>query len=150
MECKASHITLLDLALTSSSFLLAKLHMNHLMGFLTVRQMKNALVQSPRGTTGLELAYDQAMPRITSQGDSNQGRPDDDDSQSKVALRALSWLTISKTALTADQLAHAIGTKPGMTDPDRENLMDPNTIDSLCAGLIAFGTSHHKGIPAKE
>ncbi|GLB07508.1 hypothetical protein AtubIFM57258_002851 [Aspergillus tubingensis] len=78
------------------------------------------------------------MPRITSQGDSNQGRPDDDDSQSKVALRALSWLTFSKTALTADQLAHAIGAKPGMTDPDRDNLMDPNTIDSLCAGLIAF------------
>ncbi|KAI2829167.1 hypothetical protein CBS147345_10812 [Aspergillus niger] len=119
-------------------FLLAKLHMNHLMGFLTVRQMKNALVQLPRGTTGLELAYNQAMLRITSQGDSNQGVSDDDDSQSKVALRALSWLSFSKTALTADQLVHAIGTKPGMKDPDRENLMDPNTIDSLCAGLVAF------------
>ncbi|KAJ5947786.1 hypothetical protein N7466_000801 [Penicillium verhagenii] len=120
-------------------FLLAKLHMNHLMDFLTIKRVKSAITQLPRGTTGLKLAYDQAMLRITSQsGGESDEESEGEGSASELALKALSWLTFSKTALTADQLIHAIVTRPGMKNLDWEAFVDINVIESICAGLVAF------------
>lgn len=109
------------------------------MGFLTARQIKNALMQLPRGTSGLSLAYDKVMLRILSQeGEAQQEQSEGEEPASKIALKALSWLTFSKTALTADQLVHAIGTQSGMRDIDQEGFPDPEVIGNICAGLVIF------------
>ncbi|KAF7178085.1 hypothetical protein CNMCM7691_006743 [Aspergillus felis] len=109
-------------------FLLATLHMDHLKGYLTVGDLKEALDHLPRGRTRLGKAYDHAIDRIKSQYEPC----------CQMAMRVLSWLTHCKRALFADELQDALGIRPGHTDLDPEFLPDIDILDSVCAGLVVF------------
>lgn len=74
----------------------------------------------------MKYAYDQAVQRIESQPDPCV----------RMAIKTLSWLTYSKRNLIPEELRHALGTRPGMIRFDRKSLPAPQTIDSLCTGLV--------------
>ncbi|KAJ9235265.1 hypothetical protein DTO169E5_6231 [Paecilomyces variotii] len=109
-------------------FLLAKLHMDNLMGHITVGELQEALVNLPHGETKLELTYHETIKRIKSQHYNRY----------QTALRILSWLTYCKRVLFAQELQHALATRPGDKDLDRRFLPELDIIDSLCAGLVVF------------
>lgn len=75
----------------TSRFLLAKLHMESLLGEPTIGDLEIALMSLPCGETGLNDTYMQAVERIGNQSKSLRD----------LARRTLSWLTYSKRAFTA-------------------------------------------------
>ncbi|KAJ9204753.1 hypothetical protein DTO166G4_7855 [Paecilomyces variotii] len=109
-------------------FLLAKLHMDNLMGHITVGELEEALINLPHGETKLELTYHETIKRIKSQHYSRYQK----------ALQILSWLTYCRRVLFAQELQHALATRPGDKDLDRRFLPELDIIDSLCAGLVVF------------
>ncbi|KAJ5160570.1 uncharacterized protein N7482_007574 [Penicillium canariense] len=109
-------------------FLLAKLHMDHLMGCPSVGDLEEALSTLPYGQKGLFTAYDQAISRIQYQKEAFR----------RMAFRALSWLTFSKRALYAQELQHALGTRSGDKTLNKKFLPAIEIMDSLCAGLVVL------------
>ncbi|EAW16815.1 ankyrin repeat domain-containing protein [Aspergillus fischeri NRRL 181] len=55
-----------------------------------------------------------------------------------MAVKVLYWLTYCKRALFAKELQHALGTRSGKSDLDRNLLPDIDIIDSVCAGLVVL------------
>lgn len=102
--------------------------MDNLMGHITVGELEEALINLPHGETKLELTYHESIKRIKSQHYNRYQK----------ALRILSWLTYCKRVLFAQELQHALATRPGDKDLDRRFLPELDIIDSLCAGLVVF------------
>lgn len=102
--------------------------MDHLKGYLTPGDLKEALGRLPHGRTGLGKASDQAIDRIKSQSEPC----------CQMAMRVLSWLAYCKPALFGKELQHVLGTRSGQTDLDRQFLPDIDILDSVCAGLVVF------------
>ncbi|KAJ5824902.1 hypothetical protein N7447_007242 [Penicillium robsamsonii] len=113
---------------SNGMFLLAKLHMDHLMSFPTIGQLEESLASLRHGRASLGTAYDNAISRITSQ----------QDALSDMAMKTLCWLTFSRRTLTPRELQHALCVRPGMNSIDERFLPDIEIIDSLCAGLVMF------------
>lgn len=111
-----------------SRFLLARLHMDQLMGYPSIGELEEALLEFPRGRDTLKYVYDQAIQRIESQPDPCV----------QMAIRTLSWLLYSKRDLTPEELQHALGTRPRMKKFNQKYLPALQTIDSLCAGLVRY------------
>ncbi|KAJ5364609.1 uncharacterized protein N7496_010322 [Penicillium cataractarum] len=107
-------------------FLLATLHLDHLMGFPTVGELKEALPLLSRGETGLFGAYDLAIERIKAQAPSC----------ARLATKVLSWLTYGRRPLYEDELQHALATRDNMSELDPEFMPPAEMIDSFCAGLV--------------
>ncbi|KAJ7444049.1 ankyrin repeat-containing domain protein [Mycena latifolia] len=104
-------------------FLLAKLHTEPLATKNTVKAVREALQHLPKG---LNYTYEEAMNRIKSQNE--------DDRQ--LALQALTWVAYAKRPLSVAELREALAIEPDVTTLDVDNLMDINTVLSVCAGLI--------------
>ncbi|KAI9371162.1 hypothetical protein BJX61DRAFT_548493 [Aspergillus egyptiacus] len=109
-------------------FLLAELHMNHLMDYITQGELEIALEELPHGNNKLTDAYNLAMAKI----EAKRG----DGERYKLAVQILSWLAYSKRALFAKELQHALATRPGDTDLNPKFLPPLEIIGSLCAGLV--------------
>jgi hypothetical protein len=110
----------------TSRFLLAKLHMESLLGEPTIGDLEIALMNLPCGETGLNDTYMQAVERI---GNQSKGLRD-------LARRTLSWLTYSKRGLSLPEIQHALAVRTGVTGLDEKFITDAATIGSICAGLI--------------
>ncbi|KAK5052599.1 hypothetical protein LTR84_002464 [Exophiala bonariae] len=109
-------------------FLLVALHINSLIGKPSPKALKRTLEQLPKGLSSLDITYDKAMGRISSQ------LPE----QYELAKQALSWITYAKRRLSALQLRHALAVEPGETSLDEDNLPDVDDIVSACAGLVVM------------
>ncbi|KAJ7159103.1 ankyrin repeat-containing domain protein [Mycena crocata] len=104
-------------------FLLAKLHIDSLKTKLTVKAVRDALAQMPRD---LDSTYDVVMTRINGQ----------DEDEKDLAWKALSWVTNAKRPLRPLELRDALAVEPGTSTIDPDNLLDLDTILSVCAGLV--------------
>ncbi|KAF7343653.1 ANK-REP-REGION domain-containing protein [Mycena sanguinolenta] len=104
-------------------FLMAKLHIDSLSGKHTVKAVQAALKTLPND---LESTYNEVIERINRQSE------DDRD----LALRTLSWICNAQRLLRPSELREALAVEPGTTELDPNNLLDMETILSVCAGLV--------------
>jgi hypothetical protein len=95
-------------------------------GKRTVRDIKHALEDLPRGPLQLEKAYDRTISRIESQ------EPDG----IRLAQRVFYWIVHAQWPLSAAELQAALAVRVGDTEPDNENLVRIDEALSLCAGLV--------------
>ncbi|KAF7341365.1 Ankyrin repeat-containing protein [Mycena venus] len=106
-------------------FLLAKLHIDSLTTKHTVKALREALNNMPEDLDG---TYDEVVARI------NQQSRDD----RELAWHSLSWITHAKRRLRPSELREALAVEPGSAKLDPENLLDADSILSVCAGLVVI------------
>ncbi|KAJ7203241.1 ankyrin repeat-containing domain protein, partial [Mycena pura] len=106
-------------------FLLAKLHIHSLTTKHTVKALREALNNMP---DDLDSTYDEVVARI------NQQSRDD----KELAWLSLSWITHAKRPLLRSELLEALAVEPGSAELDPENLLDTDSILSVCAGLVVI------------
>ncbi|KAJ6526214.1 hypothetical protein DFH09DRAFT_1371675 [Mycena vulgaris] len=106
-------------------FLLAKLHIDSLTTKHTVKAVRHALANMPGD---LDSTYDEVVERINRQSEDDK----------TLAWRTLSWVTKAKRPLRPSELREALGVEPGTTKFDPDNLLDMDTILSVCAGLVVI------------
>ena len=111
-----------------SRFLLASLHIQSLKDKVSIRKVKEALAQLPRGSgsAASKIAYDETMNRIRGQ---EKGFCD-------LAIATLAWISLAMTPLTLRELQCALSIEPGDTAMDEADFVDEETLSSVCAGLI--------------
>jgi len=107
----------------STRFLLARLHMDSLVGKLSTAEVLSALEILPEG---MDDTYDEAMERI--------GRQVDNDKE--LAKRVLSWLTYLVRPLSLRELQHALAVVPNTTNINPNAIIDEEILTSVCAGLV--------------
>ncbi|CAG9947818.1 unnamed protein product [Clonostachys rosea f. rosea IK726] len=108
------------------SFLLAKLQLDSLLDKKLPRDVRQALESLPSGSEAYDRAYEDAMTRINSQGQSSV----------QFARRILSWIVFAKRDLSPRELQHAVSVRHGDQDITQEDLSDIEDILSACAGLV--------------
>jgi|ERR1700722_13884644 len=109
----------------SARFLLARLHMDSLVGKLNPAEVRNALENLPEG---MDDTYDEAMERIERQ----------EDNRKRLAKRVLSWITYVVRPLSVEELQHALAIMPNTTKIDPEAIIDEEILTSVCAGLVVI------------
>ncbi|RYP11922.1 hypothetical protein DL767_011214 [Monosporascus sp. MG133] len=102
-------------------FLLAKLHLNSLIGKRSPKAVRAALTKLPTGSEAYDHAYENAMERIESQVSD----------QEELAKQVLSWITCARRPLTISELQCALAVEVGEAELDEENL--PQIGDMLSA-----------------
>lgn len=107
-------------------FLLARLHIDLLIGMRSPKAIRNALNDLAAGTEAYNNAYTDAMDHIESQATS----------QEELAKQVLSWITFAKRRLTASELQHALAIETGTSQLDETNMSEIDDILSVCAGLV--------------
>ncbi len=112
--------------LSSSRFLLAKLHLDTLDDKITVRDIRMTLDTLPKGLKQLAAAYDETVARIERQ----------DAGRVALAKRVFCWITHARRPLTAAQLQEALAVTPGDAELDRDNLVIIDEMVAVCAGLV--------------
>jgi hypothetical protein len=106
-------------------FLLAKLHLDSLIGKKSPKALRTALKKLPKGSEAYDDAYKEAMERIESQ------LPD----SRELAKQALLLITCARRPLTTLELRHALAVEVGESEFDEENLPEIEDVVSGCAGL---------------
>ncbi|KAJ6517782.1 hypothetical protein DFH09DRAFT_1287642 [Mycena vulgaris] len=104
-------------------FLLARLHIESLREEATIKAVRKALEHLPKG---LDTTYDSAMKRIEDQGDKNK----------QIAYSTLTWVVNAKRPLTVSEIQTALAIEPDSRELDEDNVMEIETILSVCAGLV--------------
>ncbi|KPM40550.1 hypothetical protein AK830_g6003 [Neonectria ditissima] len=97
--------------LAKGMFLLAQLHLNSLMGKISVNGIRTALTKLPSGSGAYHEAYESAMERIEHQVEE----------QRDLAKRVLSWITCARRQLIQSELEHALTVKPGKSELDEDD-----------------------------
>ena len=112
----------------SSRFLLASLHLQSLKDKISIRKIKEALAQLPRGSgsAASKIAYDETMNRIKGQ----------EKGFCELAIATLSWISLAIRPLSLRELQCALSVEPGDTELDEANFVDEETLCSVCVGLI--------------
>ncbi|RYP67004.1 hypothetical protein DL771_007500 [Monosporascus sp. 5C6A] len=109
-------------------FLPAELHLDHLFSKRTPGDLEDALKDLPRGISGLNTLYDQAMERINSQ---NEG-------PRETANEVLSWIIHAKRPLNTVELQHAIAVRDKDVELKAKYLPEVEDLISDCAGLVTI------------
>ncbi|KAI1426617.1 ankyrin repeat-containing domain protein [Xylaria sp. FL1777] len=107
-------------------FLLAKLHLESLVGKRSIKAVRTALKKLPSGSNALYQAYKEAMKRIESQVSD----------QIELANQVLLWIACAKRPLTTLELQHALAVEVGKTEIDPDNFPQVEDMVSVCAGLV--------------
>jgi hypothetical protein len=76
--------------------------------------------------SGLDEMYNNAMERIA----------DQEEDDKKIACSTLSWVANAKRLLTVEEIQAALAIEPGTRQLDKDNMLNIDTILSLCAGLV--------------
>jgi hypothetical protein len=100
--------------------------MNTLMDQPTKADIKQTLQHLGQGIDGLHKTYEQAMERIEGQGIRIR----------ELAKRILAWIIHAKRPLSTTELRHALATKPGSVNLDKDYLPSVQVLRSVCAGLV--------------
>ncbi|KAJ6506847.1 ankyrin repeat-containing domain protein [Mycena sanguinolenta] len=109
-------------------FLLPKLHILSLAAKLTIKAVREALQHLPKD---LDRMYDETMERIDDQREEER----------ELACRVFLWVSNSKRNLTVAELLEALAIEPGSTTLSLDNLLDIDTILSVCGGLVMVDES---------
>jgi ankyrin repeat protein len=72
--------------------------------------------------------FENAIQRIQSQPGSRQ----------KVAMQSLMWISYARRPLSVDELCHALATRMGDRELDKDNLIPIKTIVESCSGLVVI------------
>ena len=106
-------------------FLLARLHMDSLMGKFNAREVRTALEQLSQE---MDDTYDEAMERIERQ----------DGNRKQLAKRVLSWIIYAVRPLSVKELQHALAVVPDSTNIDPDDIIDDEILTSVCSGLVVI------------
>lgn len=109
-------------------FLLARLHLESLADKTTIKAVKRALKELPRGEGALNHAYEETLRRIEGQGPSF----------ASLARNTLMWLVCAKRELTIQELRYALAIEEDSSELDEENLEDADEIISASKGLVTL------------
>ncbi|KEY73474.1 hypothetical protein S7711_07498 [Stachybotrys chartarum IBT 7711] len=107
-------------------FLLARLHLDSLMGKMSIKTLKNALAALPTGSSAYDGAYLAAMERIERQSTEKE----------ELAKDVLAWLTFAKRPLKVAELRAAVVVQESDSKLEQDSLVDIEDMVSVCAGLI--------------
>ncbi|KAJ5641380.1 hypothetical protein N7490_005380 [Penicillium lividum] len=107
-------------------FLLARLHLDSLIGMQSPKAIRAALRKLPKGSNAYDYAYDEAMERIRGQAPACR----------ETAEWTLKWITFAKRQLSVQELLHALAVEVGETDFDQRNIPHEAHVLSICAGLV--------------
>jgi ankyrin repeat protein len=112
--------------LTCFRFLLAKLHLDSLIGKTSKKAIQNALKKLETGYEAYDSAYTSAMERIGSQVTD----------QAELAKQVIAWIIHAKRPFTAQELQVALSIEIGEREHDEYNCPDVDDMVSVCAGLV--------------
>ncbi|KAJ7021489.1 hypothetical protein C8F04DRAFT_905423, partial [Mycena alexandri] len=104
-------------------FLLAKLHIQSLSTKNTIKALREAMKELPKG---LDDSYDITIQRIDDQTEEDK----------KTARSTLIWVANAKRPLNVSEITAALAIEPGDRRLDKDNVLDINIILSVCAGLV--------------
>ena len=113
-------------------FLLVSLNIDAVLEEVTIRQRKKKLDEMIQGN-GLRDASSATLARIKAQKGG----------MSRLAMKALMWLSHSKRSLDANELCHTLGVEIGSTDLDPQNIPAIETLLGCSLGLVAPEASSH-------
>ena len=111
-------------------FLLASLHIEAVLGEVTIRQRRKKLEEMAQGH-GLSDAYTATLARLKAQ----KGN------KSALGLKVLMWVLYSERPLKTEELCHALGVELGSTDLDLENIPALRTLLASSLGLVTVEAS---------
>ncbi|KAJ7605877.1 ankyrin repeat-containing domain protein [Roridomyces roridus] len=106
-------------------FLLAKLQIESLETKHTVKAVRDTLNRMP---SDLKHTYDDVIDRIDRQGEDDK----------RLAWLVLSWIAHAQRPLHPHELREALAVELGATQLNPENLVEVDTIISVCAGLVVL------------
>ena len=109
-----------------SSFLLAQLHLDSLVGKITPKAIRVALERLPLSSQAYDYAFGSAIERIAAQV------PD----QRDLAKQVITWIVQAKRPLAVEELQHALAVEPGEPELDSDNLPQIDDMVAVCAGLV--------------
>ncbi len=109
-----------------SRFLLAKLHLDSLVGKRTVREFRCAIEELPEGIDQLQQAYHQTIARIRGQNKNDVYR----------AQKVFCWVTHAERPLSIVEMQQALAVKAGNTKLDFDDIVREDEIVTICAGLV--------------
>jgi len=118
------------LPMVARRFLLVSLHIDAILGEVTIRQRRRKLEEMTQGN-GLGDAYTGTLTRLKAQ----QGN------KSILGLKVLMWVLYSERPLRAEELRHALGVEIGSVDQDIENIPTLRTILASSLGLVVVEAS---------
>ena len=93
---------------------------------MTVKAIKVALQELPKGSKALDLAYKEALQRIESQKPGCQ----------QLAKSIMSWIVCAQKQLTPPELRYALAIEDESSELDEDNLPDMSEVIAVCAGLV--------------
>ena len=104
------------------------MHLGSLSDKTTVKGVKLALQQLPKGSQSLHVAYDKTIERIDNQPPGYQ----------QLAKQTLSWIVYATRQLSVLELRYALAVEDEATELDEENLAETDEIIHACAGLVTI------------
>ncbi|KAH7555126.1 hypothetical protein BM1_07787 [Bipolaris maydis] len=113
-------------AAVQGMFLLAKLHLNSMIGKRSKKALRTSLHNLATGSNAYDSVYEDAMLRI-------EGQLHD---QRELAKEALAFLTCTKHHFSKLDLEMALGAESGNPDIDPDNFPDIYDVVTACAGLV--------------
>ena len=102
---------------------MARLHLKLLEQQSTRKRLISALNRLPED---LNDTYSSAIDRTLSQNREH----------ANIAMRALKWITFAKRYLKTEELQHALAVEPDTEDVEEDDLIEPEKLISICAGLL--------------
>jgi hypothetical protein len=109
----------------SARFLLARLHVDLLVGKFSPAEVRTTLEHLP---TGMDDTYDEAMERIERH----------EDGRKQLAKRVLSWISYACQPLSVQVLQHALAVVPNTASLDPEAIIDDEILTSVRDGLVVI------------
>ena len=103
--------------------MLARLHLESLMGRMTLREILDALISLPEE---LDKVYDKVMQRIR----------DQERDHGAYAMKILGWILHAARPLRLLEIQHALAVRLGDTDFDETGIPEPDDILAVCAGIV--------------
>ncbi|KAI1348570.1 hypothetical protein F5Y01DRAFT_306659 [Xylaria sp. FL0043] len=107
-------------------FLLAKLHIDALLGLPTIGEVKMRLKHLSKGLGGLDAMYEQAMMRIEGQAPPT----------GELAKKVLKWIVHARSPLSIAALQHALAIRPELSFFGKDFIPRSEVLQSCCAGLV--------------
>jgi hypothetical protein len=109
----------------SARFLLARLHVDLLVGKFSPAKVRTTLEHLP---TGMDDTHDEAMKRIERQ----------EDGRKQLARRVLSWISYACPPLSVHEPQHALAVVPNTTNLDPEAIIGDEILTLVCDGLVVI------------
>ncbi|KAF5567506.1 ankyrin repeat [Fusarium napiforme] len=107
-------------------FLLARFHLDSLMGKTRPADIEDSLRNLVTGPNAYKDAYEKTIQRIASQSEDHK----------HLARRTLIWLTLAKERLTRAQLRTALSIREGISQLSDRDFESTNVILHVCMGLV--------------